>query len=89
MIHDLKIYPEHFELMIRGIKTFEIRKDDRNFQIGDFLYLREWDYVTKEYTGRDSTRLVLYTLRGGQFGIEPGYVVMSLGSNAYPKFIPY
>ncbi len=47
-LHSLKILPEYFKEVIAGNKTFEIRKNDRNFQVGDLVLLRE--YVDNEYT---------------------------------------
>lgn len=43
--HELKIWPEYFNAVRRGDKTFEIRKDDRapRFEVGDFVLLKEWD----------------------------------------------
>lgn len=41
--HDLKIYSNHFEEIRLGRKNFEIRKNDRNFNIGDDFILREFD----------------------------------------------
>ena len=41
MIHDLKILPEYFVEVVRGNKTFEVRKDDRPFNVGDELILYE------------------------------------------------
>jgi patatin-like phospholipase/acyl hydrolase len=79
MDHELKTWPEHFEVMRRGEKTFEVRKNDRDFKVGDFLHLLEWNPKTKKYTGRDLIRPVKHILLGGQFGIELGYIVMSIG----------
>jgi hypothetical protein len=42
MIHELKLNSEYFPLVREGIKTFEIRKNDRDFRVGDILRLREW-----------------------------------------------
>lgn len=41
--HELKCWPEFFEPTLRGIKRFELRRDDRGgFQVGDELLLKEW-----------------------------------------------
>jgi len=77
-IHELKTWKEYYEQVFMGRKTFEVRKNDRNFQKGDILILKEWDNEKKEYTGREMARRVIYILSGGQFGIENGFVVMSI-----------
>lgn len=41
MIHQLKIDSEYFDDVASGKKTFEVRKNDRNFLVGDFLALNE------------------------------------------------
>lgn len=86
MIHELKTHPQYFSMVFSGSKKFEVRKNDRNYQLGDELILKE--YVPKgyyedglnddTYTGRILHRRIDYILHGGQFGIEDGYVVMSL-----------
>lgn len=76
--HELKTWPFSFLAVLDGSKRFEVRKDDRGFLAGDWLQLNEYDPDTGTYTGRFLLRQVTYILRGGMFGIEDGYVVMSL-----------
>ncbi len=78
MLHNLKTWPPFWEAVSRGIKNFEVRKGDRDFQVGDTLSLQEWDPATKTYTGREIFRTITYILGGGEFGIEKDYVVMGL-----------
>jgi ASC-1-like (ASCH) protein len=77
-LHELKIYKEYFSLIKHGQKPWEVRKDDRNFEVGDELVLREFDKNELNYTGRILHRKIDYLQEGGQFGLEEGYVIMSL-----------
>lgn len=78
-LHQLKTYPEYFKKVTDGSKKFEIRKNDRNYRVGDTLELCE--YVPDHgYTGRRIKVNVTYILHGGQFGIEEDVVVMSIYS---------
>jgi hypothetical protein len=52
MIIKKKIWPESFNRILSGDKTFEIRLADWQCKVGDILVLREWDPETKKYTGR-------------------------------------
>lgn len=74
-IHELKIKPVYFEAIKEGIKTFELRKDDRNFKVGDILLLREWEH---KYSGRKIKKKVIYILKEIE-GIEIGYCILALG----------
>jgi hypothetical protein len=79
VMHELKIWPRYFDDVESGVKKFEVRKDDRNFEVGDVLKLREYDKATGEYTGRECFREVIYRLPSAMFtGIEPGYCVLGL-----------
>ncbi|EAC7181146.1 DUF3850 domain-containing protein [Listeria monocytogenes] len=57
-VHKLKILPEFFEKKRTLVKAFEIRKNDRNFKVGDTLVLQEFD--NGEYTGREYWEDVVY-----------------------------
>lgn len=84
MMHKLKCHSEYFHKVKGGLKNFEIRKDDRNYCEGDELLLEEFvpekDRMGNEgyYTGHICHRRVDYILRGGKFGLEEGYVILSL-----------
>lgn len=43
MDHELKIWPMYYSRVADGSKTFEVRENDRHFQSGDTVTLREWD----------------------------------------------
>lgn len=63
MQHDLKIWPEYFEPVRRGLKTFDFRhKDERDFRVGDFILLREWDNYERRYTGRSIKVRITYIM---------------------------
>lgn len=75
MHHELKIAPAYFEAVISGRKTFEIRKDDRGYQAGDTVTLREWDDSFRKHTTRTHSATIGYVTAYEQ---QPGYVVFSL-----------
>ena len=91
MTHELKILTEYFFAVEDGTKTFELRKDDRNFQVGDTLILKEWNMGETDstgsekiviheqgYTGREIKKEISYILKGGQYGLRKGYVILAL-----------
>jgi hypothetical protein len=71
--HELKSWPDFFEPVMSGEKTFELRVDDRHFAVGDVLHLREWDDRTGKYTGRSVKKRVTYKLDGIGYGAIPPY----------------
>jgi hypothetical protein len=79
-IHDLKTWPTFFQAILDGSKTFELRLDDRGYQVGDVLHLREFDNNRQLYSGRWIRRLVSYKMGSASFsGIEKGYCIMGIG----------
>ncbi|GGC94841.1 DUF3850 domain-containing protein [Enterococcus wangshanyuanii] len=63
-IHKLKTLPEFFEATLAGEKPFEIRKNDRGFQKGDLVILKEFD--GENYTGRQVLGEIIYVTPYGQ-----------------------
>lgn len=77
-VHELKTWPDAFEAVASGDKTFEWRRSDRNFEPGDIVTLYEWDPTTEQYTGRSICADVGFVLRAPAFGVPEGYCVFSL-----------
>lgn len=75
-LHELKILPRYYEKVLTGEKNFELRKDDRNFKVGDIIRLSE--FSDKGFTGRDSLYNIIYKLDGGAYGLEEGYCILSI-----------
>ena len=75
-IHELKIKPEYFEAVRKNKKRFELRRDDRDFEVGDFINLKEFD--NGEYTGRRTGMMpILYILRNcPEYGLSDGYCII-------------
>lgn len=92
--HYLKTWPPFFNDVKTGRKTFEIRLDDRKFDVDDVLILQEWDpdVAAKDdnpsagYTGRDFRVLVTYLLVPGKEcpALKDGYCVMGIGPDISP-----
>ncbi len=79
--HHLKCWPHFYRQICSGIKRFEIRKDDRDFRVGDLLALEEYEPETAKYTGCGMSAVIHYILRGEEaekFGVQRGYCVMSI-----------
>jgi hypothetical protein len=88
----LKTDPVVFDAVRRGEKTFEIRKDDRGFAVGDLLVLHKTQYTGAEmqagsplvYVGPPLRRRVTHLLRGPVYGLAEGWVILSLGEEDCP-----
>lgn len=74
--HELKCWPEQFDDLAAGRKTFEYRRNDRGYQVGHRLWLRRFD-PQAGYTGPSCMRTIQHILAAG-FGLPEGYVVLSL-----------
>jgi len=86
-VHTLKCLPSYFQAIWDGRKTFEVRRDDRGFEAGHTLCLREYmPYMDNggvsrlpTYTGRVIMVKVTYVLwHDDHQGIGMGHCVMAL-----------
>jgi hypothetical protein len=75
MIHALKIEPIYFKEIAEGIKSFEVRKNDRPYRKGDYVALNEWE--NECYTGRCTLHKIVYILSDPEYCKE-GYIIFGL-----------
>lgn len=83
--HVLKTVATAWDAVNAGEKRFEVRRNDRFFQRGDIVTLRKIDDNGRYATGTggkfstcDISFKIGWILQGGQFGIDPGYIVFQL-----------
>jgi len=76
--HELKTHPKPFAALAAGEKTFEWRKDDRHFEVGDMLVLQRYVPETETFEGGELIRWVSYIIRGPAYGIPDGFCIMSV-----------
>lgn len=75
IVHELKIAPKYFQKILSKEKNFEFRYNDRNYQIGDILKLKE--YNDGKYTGRETSVKITYILQNFE-GLKDNYVILSI-----------
>lgn len=75
-IHELKILPKYFNEVESRNKCFELRKDDRDYKVGDLILLKEFD--NGKYTGREvGLFLITYILRDcPEYGLMDGFCIL-------------
>ena len=87
-VHKLKLNSCYYAESATGIKTFEIRKNDRNFRVGDILELREWVWSALDgkgaYTGEVHWKIITYILDDAEY-LQGGYVCLGVSPIAEPQ----
>jgi hypothetical protein len=74
--HELKTLPGYFLALIGDRKTFEVRKNDRDFKVNDILILKEWS-PDRGYTGYETKRKISYILDNPDYCKE-GYIILGM-----------
>ena len=94
-IHYLKCWPKFFEAVVSGHKPFEVRKNDRDYRLGDHVVMYEWDPEKAQereaegYSGREVRGNITYIMAADCFAgaVGPEYVVLGMEwtDGIYPK----
>ena len=76
-IHKLKILTKYYDAVLDGRKKFEIRKNDRDFRVGDMLILQEYKEgnLAGWFTGEEEKMRITYITDYAQ---KDGYVVLGI-----------
>ena len=82
--HVLKTDPAVFQDVLDGSKTFEIRFNDRGYQVGDLIVLKETKFTGQQmksgqplvYTGREIQKRISYVL--GDYGLQDDWVILGI-----------
>lgn len=75
-MHELKIEQTYFDATKRGDHKVQIRKNDRDFTIGDMLYLREWQPLIGAYTDRSMSAFITFVAHDSN--LPNDYVALSI-----------
>ena len=82
--HVLKTDHVVFQDVLDGNKTFEIRFNDRDYQVGDLVILKETEFTGEQvrsgqplvYTGREIQKRISYVL--SSYGLHEGWVILGI-----------
>lgn len=77
MTHEVKILEEFAEAHAQGLKPWEIRYNDRDYQVGDIIKFNVID-KNRNPVGTTYKLKISYMIKGKRFGIEKGFCIMTL-----------
>lgn len=75
-IIDVKCVQPYFDEIMKGNKKFEIRWNDRNYQLNDVVILKEYNKVSKIFSGRYIKVKIMYILDNFA-GMKKGFIIFS------------
>ena len=74
--HELKTWPQWYNLITRRMMEFQVRNADKDFMAGDTCHLREYDPLAKKYTGNSCTVKIILII-DDMVGVKPDYVAFA------------
>tara|TARA_R110002167_G_scaffold362821_1_gene582399 strand:+ start:76 stop:312 length:237 start_codon:yes stop_codon:yes gene_type:complete len=77
MKHEIKILDTYASEHLKGIKPWELRKNDRNYKQNDTIEFTVVDYANTP-TGVKYLRKIKYLYEGGVYGLQDGFCIMTI-----------
>ena len=86
-LHELKIKDEYFKEVLRENKTFELRKNDRDYQVGDLIHFIDIKDEDKEFKtwgvepaiDEDALYKITYVLKDvPEYGLDKDYCILGI-----------
>lgn len=81
--HILKIKEPYFSDVLNKIKTFEIRKDDRGYEVGDKLILKLYPYIKTDIKEEIYASIIYKLDKIPQYGLAEGYCILGIKPLSY------
>lgn len=78
MIHEIKLDTQFCDAVLHGEKTFEVRRNDRNYQKGDLIKFIPVGtcFIPVSHPIKDKVYEITYVLSG--WGIQEGFCVFAI-----------
>lgn len=76
-VYCIKCDPALYEDVKDGFPTFVITKNDKGYEPGDYLVLKEYDAELEALTGR-TVRTSIMCIEDENEGLKPGYCVLGI-----------
>lgn len=82
-LHELKIKHEYLVEVTMGRKTFELRKNDRDYQVGDLIRFIDIKQDSKGgcdiYIDKDTLYKITYVLKDvPEYGLDKDYCILGI-----------
>ena len=91
-LHELKIKAKYYLDIVSGAKTFEIRKDDRDYKVGDLIKFNviqteedkenecfQYHIIPLYLSGEDKVFRITYILRNvPEYGLDKNYCILGI-----------
>lgn len=79
-LHTLKIKEEYYWEILKGSKTFELRKNDRDYQVGDLILFTDLSgELLNQYSDIQPIFVITYILENvPQYGLKDGYCILGI-----------